>query len=391
MEYAVAVTKCESYDAVQVHEAVERVVQRLGGMERFCRAGETILVKPNMLSPRTPENAVTTHPEVVRAVIRVAKNRGASVMVGDTPVGLATPAILKRLAAATGIGRVCEEEGVQFVFMIDTVKKGWRQGVAAKSFDLAAVLDQVDGVISVGKLKTHTFTGFTGAVKNNFGLIPGLRKVGYHLRMRNPETFSAMLVDLAECVKPRLTVIDAVTAMEGDGPSGGVVRELDMIAASDNVHALDRVLIDIIGADWREVPTARIAVERGLAPKDSEEMTVLRDEDGPMPARPFRMPGVQQIYGGIPAPLGKLAAELTSRKPVFLRKRCTKCWACVDVCPTHALARAEEVPRINRHDCIRCYCCHESCPSGAISLSRMPTRSMGRMVGSAFRKRRTQG
>jgi len=386
--FTVSVSRCSSYEPVVVERAVSESVKALGGIEMFVKPGETILVKPNMLSARAPEDAVTTHPEVLRAVIRMVRAAGATPIVGDSPSGLSTDNILDKLAERTGIARVCEEEKVEFAHFTESKNVRFERGVVAKSFELTTVLDRVDGIISVAKMKTHTLTGITGAVKNLFGLIPGLKKAEYHFRMKDKEAFSAMLVDLAECVHPRLTIMDAVLGMDGDGPSGGNKKDIGLLIASDCVHALDAFFLHFVGADISSVPTVRIARERGLGPKDIDEVHVVGDGRAGMKLDGFRMPSTAQQYGRIPMALGRLAGEAVTRKPVFSAARCTMCGACIEICPARVLRKDTRKPVIDRRDCIRCYCCGEVCPTNAVLLRRQPLRSVGRaLLWTLTRKR----
>jgi uncharacterized protein (DUF362 family)/NAD-dependent dihydropyrimidine dehydrogenase PreA subunit len=386
--FTVSVSRCSSYEPVVVERAVSESVKALGGIERFVKSGETILVNPNMLSARAPEDAVTTHPEIVRAVIRMVKAAGATPIVGDSPSGLSTDGILDKLAERTGIARVCDEEKVEFAHFTESKNVRFERGMVAKSFELTTVLDRVDGVVSAAKMKTHTLTGITGAVKNLFGLIPGLKKAEYHFRMKDKEAFSAMLVDLAECVRPRLTIMDAVVGMDGDGPSGGTKKDIGLVISSDDVHALDAFFLHSVGADVSSVPTVRIARERGLGPLGIDEVRVIGDERAGTKLDGFRMPSTAQQHGRIPRALGRLAGEAVTRKPVFSASRCTLCEACIQTCPAKVLRKGDRKPLIDRRDCIRCYCCGEVCPSNAVMLRRQPLRSVGRALLWAFTRKR---
>ena len=265
------------------------------------------------------------------------------------------------------------------------------EGRVAKTFDLTTALDEVDGVISIAKLKTHSFTRYTGGVKNLFGLVHGLKKAEYHMRMRDVDAFSEMLVDLAECVRPRLTIMDAVVGMDGDGPSAGRTKHIGLLLASRDPHAIDAAALDLVGEPPDSVPTVRIAMERRLLPaKDSGSYRLVGDAAQRPQIDDFKMPPKVRVFGPIPSVLGAFASEGFSRKPVFLRGACTGCGSCEEICPGEALL-IEDDPRkvvIDRGLCIRCYCCQEVCPQKAVALSRMPLRSWGRALSSKLRKRR---
>lgn len=377
----VSAVQCASYDTEAVESAVRRAIDALGGIGRFASSGETILLKPNLLQPKCPEEAVTTHPEIVRAMIRLVRETGATPVVGDSPGGRCSERMLRHLAQKTGMGRICEEEGVEFVFLIDSKTVPFPGGSVVRSFNLATYLGGIDGVISLAKLKTHTLTGLTGAVKNVFGLIPGLEKSELHSRIPDVSKFSEMLVDLAECVRPRLSVVDGVVGMEGDGPTAGAPRKLGRIAASENPHALDAFLADMVGAG--SIPTVEIARRRGLLPGGIE---VIGDTSAAVRIEGFGMPPKPRSFGTIRGLLGHVLNESYSRKPIFLDSRCTLCGSCIEACPGEALSKGGKTPVIDRKLCIRCYCCQEVCGYKAIELRRQFVRSVGDMAVKGMRK-----
>ena len=390
----VAVRACDSYDFDIVDPAVRSTIDALGGMSAFVSKGERILLKPNMLIPRRPEEAVTTHPEVLRATIRLVKEAGGVPVVGDSPAGRSTERILKHLAERTGIAAVCRDEDVDFVLFTSSTVVQHPGGKVAKSFELASVVEEVDGIISIAKLKTHSLTRYTGAVKNLFGLVHGLKKAEYHMRMKDPEMFSEMLVDLAECVNPRLTIVDGVVGMDGDGPSAGRVRDVGLLLASANPHALDLASLKAVGVpDARDVWTVAAARRRGLIPTIEGESaaSIVGDDPASLSIAPFKMPPKTRVFGAIPNVIGIVAAEAATRKPVFRMAECVRCRACVDICPAEALSldtKGDSRMAIDRGSCIRCYCCQEVCPEKAIVLRRMPGRSLVRAFSSRLRRRK---
>jgi uncharacterized protein (DUF362 family)/NAD-dependent dihydropyrimidine dehydrogenase PreA subunit len=386
----VSIRKCESYESTLVDATVRRAVADIGGIERFVSPGDRILVKPNMLIPRRPEEAITTHPEILRVAIRLVKEAGGVAVVGDSPAGRSTERILRHLAERTGVAKVCDEEGVEFVLFTQGAKVPYPDGVVAKSFEMTSVVSETDGVISLAKLKTHSLTVFTGAVKNLFGLVHGLKKAEYHMRMKDPESFSEMLVDLAECVRPRLTVMDGVVGMDGDGPSAGRVRGVGVIMASANPHALDLAALEVVGADPDSVWTVSSARRRGLLPSSGSGagVRVVGDDVASLDIAPFKMPPKLRVFGAIPSAIGGFVAEAATRKPVFLSRRCVRCGSCVEICPAEALSiGSEKGVDIDRPECIRCYCCQEVCPEKAVELRRMPVRSLGRALLSKIRRK----
>ncbi|MGB2582083.1 MAG: DUF362 domain-containing protein [Thermoplasmata archaeon] len=388
---SVSLVRCATYDSSTVDGSIREAVRLLGGISEYVTSGERILIKPNMLAARRPDQAVTTHPEIVRATIRLVKEAGGVPVVGDSPAGPSTERILRHLADRTGISEVCVQEGVPFALFIEYETVAYDDGRVAKTFDLTKTLQEVDAVISLAKLKTHSFTRYTGAVKNLFGLVHGLKKAEYHMRMRSPEAFSEMLVDLAEHVRPRLTIMDGVVGMDGDGPSGGRRREMGVLLASADLHALDAVALQLVGAEPESVWTVRAAMNRGLLPSDCRAgIEVIGEALDELRVHDFRMPPKLKIFGGIPGVLGGFVAEGVARKPVFSKELCVGCGRCVEICPAEALSlRKDELPTVGvrREMCIRCYCCNEICPEDAVHLRRMPMRSWGRALAGWLRRR----
>ena len=378
-----------------VDGSVREAVRLLGGISEHVTSGERILIKPNMLAARRPDQAVTTHPEIVRATIRLVKEAGGVPVVGDSPAGPSTERILRHLADRTGISEVCVQEGVPFALFTEYETVAYDDGKVAKTFDLTKTLQEVDAVISLAKLKTHSFTRYTGAVKNLFGLVHGLKKAEYHMRMRSPEAFSEMLVDLAEHVRPRLTIMDAVVGMDGDGPSGGRRRDIGVVLASSDVHALDAIALRLVGAEPDGVWTVRAAIDRGLLTKDfATEIDVKGESLDDLRIQDFKMPPKLRVFGGIPGVLGGFVAEGVARKPVFSKELCSGCGRCAEICPAEALSlRDDELPKVTvrRNLCIRCYCCHEVCPEDAINLKRMPVRSWSRSMAGRIGRSRERG
>ncbi|MGQ9588234.1 MAG: DUF362 domain-containing protein, partial [Thermoplasmata archaeon] len=368
-------------------------IKNLGGISRFVSMGETILLKPNMLCPRRPEKAVTTHPEVVRAMIQIVREAGAAPLVGDSPAGRSDEKILRHLAKATGIGPVCDQEGVEFVLFTDSERVPCPEGRAEKSFELTPYMSKVDGVISLPKLKTHALTGLTCAVKNLYGMIPGgSAKGGLHMKHKSSRSFSEMLVDLAECARPRLTVTDAVVGMDGEGPSAGRVKDIGLVIASDSTHAMDAFVADLVGAKRSSVPTVQIAMERGFVSEDKSGIEIVGEVDADFSIEGFKMPVPPTALNMGRALIGDTARNALARRPVFVKSRCNMCGSCIEACPGGALRKGTRKHVIARDMCIECYCCSEVCPSGAVTLRCVPLRYLswkarGR-IGSSARDER---
>ena len=213
----VSLQKLEAYNPDNTLTAVKKLLEPLGGMSAFVSPGQKVLIKPNLLSGETPDKAVTTHPEIVRAVIKLAKKAGGEVTVGDSP-GSGSP---ESVARKSGIFDIVKEMGCQFVPFETAVTIQPKEG-SQHSFEVAKEILEADVVINLPKLKTHQMMGLTCGVKNMFGAIVGLRKIRLHLQAGTDKAFFAlMLLELCEALAPALTIVDAVIGMEGEGPGSG--------------------------------------------------------------------------------------------------------------------------------------------------------------------------
>ncbi len=367
MRHRVAVVRCPNYR--EVSYALEEGLELLGGIGRFVRPGERIFFKPNLLGAHTPEQAVTTHPSVVEAVARAFMKAEAEVVIGDSmgPGVPFTPAGLRWTYRRTGMEEVNQRTGAQLNYDTSGEEVALGGRLVRRANLLRAAL-RADGIVNLPKAKTHTFTLLTASVKNLFGLIPGLEKTGYHAKLKDVGRFSQMLVDLTEFFGPRLTVMDAVMGMEGDGPSGGNPRPLGALIIGKDPTAVDVALCKILGVDPLQVPTVRVAAERGF---DPERVELAGDE---VRADGFRLPKSWGRGIGFLGVLQRLTEPLLrnafTAKPVVDSSRCTGCGTCVRACPEGAIFLTSGRARIDDRRCIRCYCCQEVCPEHAVQVRR---------------------
>jgi len=370
----VALWRCPSYEAKQVEAAVEQAVAALGGMPAFVRPGQRVLLKVNLLTRRPPEAAVTTHPALVRAVVREVQKAGGHPVIYDSPGGPFTRKSLEAIYKATGMAEVAAEMGAELNWDLSSVEVPNPPGMLFQGLRLSRAVVGADVVINLPKLKTHGLTRYTGAVKNLFGCIPGLTKAEYHLRLPELPLFSRFLVELAQLVRPALTVMDAVVGMEGEGPSAGRPRRLGLILASPSPFALDRVALALIGLKAEEVETTKIAAEHELAPP-LEEIDVLGEDLAAVAVHGFTVPPPDgtsfRLFGRRLSPNSlKVVARWLKPRPFFDAAKCRRCGVCLRNCPAQALTLAGRRPDVDLTRCIRCFCCQELCPEQAVSIYR---------------------
>ncbi len=294
---SVAIVPCESYGPETVRRAVRRVLSELGGDHRLARRGERVLLKPNLLRVASPERAVCTHPRVLEAVLEVVADAGARACVGDSPAY----GSLRHVAEGTGIAEVARRFGAELVPLTEpcVVTEGGR---VFRTLTVARVAREVDAVVNLPKLKTHRQLYFTGAVKNLFGCVPGRRKAWWHVKAGAYETyFARMLVDTCYALAPRLSILDAVLGMEGDGPGKGSARHVGLILASADASAVDRVAVEVVGLDARRVPTLVAARELGMGQTELGALALRGAALGDVKlAHPFRGPTMVHISFSLP-------------------------------------------------------------------------------------------
>ena len=251
----VALVQAQQYDPALIDRAMERLLELLNiPGEWFC--GKRVLIKPNLLMRRQPQEATTTHPLLIKSLADwLYRAKAAQVIIADSPGGLYTPAALRGIYQTCGMQQAAEQSGAVLNFDVGYRTVSAKDACICREFNLIHPVVQADLILSVGKLKTHCMTGLSGGVKNLFGCIPGLHKPQMHYRFQNTGDFCSMLVDLAQTVAPVLTIIDAVDAMEGNGPSGGTVRHTGCLIASRSPFCLDLLLSRLIALKPQQAPT----------------------------------------------------------------------------------------------------------------------------------------
>lgn len=365
MRPQVVIGRCSSYDREQVYETVSAAVDRLGGIRAFIRRGQRVLIKPNMLSARTPDQGVTTHPAVLEAVIRLAQAAGAAVIVGDSPSGAIKG--VQRCWRKTGFEDVCRDLGVPLVnFEAEGAAVCTRNG---NRYHIAKSVLSADAVINLPKMKTHGFTLYTGAVKNLFGTLPGFQKANYHKLFPSPEEFSTRLVDIYQCIDPVLTVMDGITAMEGPGPATGSLIQANLLLAAADGIALDTVAARIMGFRDGEIDALRIAADRKAGVTDIDQIETILLDGGPVPNISFNRPS-NRLMQAVPSALVRLAGRLIWVRPNVHRDLCISCGICAESCPVKAIEMVDGYPKIDYTTCINCLCCNESCSAGAVYQKR---------------------
>lgn len=378
MNRQVAIVKCPDYQQPTVDQAVRESIDLLGGMSQFVQPGQKVLLKVNLLSATPPERGVVTHPAVVEAMVRLVQEAGSNPLIADSP-GASIPytkAGLRRTYEASGLLEVAKRTGAALNWDTSYEQVSYPEGFLVKRLEVIKPVLEADVVISMPKLKTHVLTTFTGATKILFGVVPGIAKATFHARMRNLTHFALMLLDITSLVKPTLVLMDAITGMEGDGPSAGQLRDVGVILASRDSVALDAVATSMVGFDPLRVPTLREAAARGLWTGKVEDIAVLGASVDEVFVPDFQPPSASPredvtIFNPFfTRHFGPLITDHFTLRPVPQRGRCIACGDCVAGCPQQVITIVDGLAVIDYRRCIRCYCCHELCTEGAIDLER---------------------
>ncbi|MFQ6092776.1 MAG: DUF362 domain-containing protein [bacterium] len=366
MKTPVAVVRTRT-DYSDVERAVREAVNLIGGPGHAAQAGRKVLIKPNLLDVRGGESGMTTDRRVTAALVRMVREQGAAAVVGDSS-GMRFHGASERVIQETGTRAACEAAGAQVV-SFDSVPAHRVEipgGRILKECHIARPVLEADVIITVPKLKTHTLTKFTGAVKNQLGCLPGGQKTIAHRIGSTPERFAHLLVDLHTVIRPNLALMDGVVGLSGwwrqsDRLSPGLI-----IAGEDSV-AVDAVAAHIGGFDPKEIPTIRIAAERGLGTADLGAIDVVGtvlEELEPVPLAPRRFASI--LGSHLFFTLGRL---VTFREdPKVNPARCVGCGHCQEVCPAGAVSMGDGRPAFDLDACIRCFCCQELCPQRAVSV-----------------------
>lgn len=354
----VAIKKCSNYNSENVQRAVFEAVGLLGGIEKFVKPGQKVLIKPNVLSARPPESGVCTHPAVIRAVIRLVRQVTGEILVGDSPGGFEV-INLDMIYEVSGIKKVCDEEKVKLV-KFDFVK-------SIDEIPFSKIVTEVDVIINVPKMKTHGLTVLTGAVKNMFGTVVGKYKAECHFRYPKNNDFYLALVKIFSYFKPRLNIMDGITSMEGNGPAAGGLRNSGLILASPDAVSLDAVFAKVVGINDNRVMTTFHADKMMLGIGDISKIEILGEKIADVKINDFVLPEASFIYTA-PGWIIKIIGNLIRSYPFVDKITCVSCRICEKNCPTNAITIDKY--NISYKKCIFCFCCHELCPHNAIGIKK---------------------
>lgn len=365
-----------NYDIEVVRESINNIFNLLE-FDRLFDKNKKVVIKPNLLMKRDPSGATTTHPSIVQAIIERLQTIGVKdITIAESPAGLYTKKTLADIYKVTGIIEVSNNTKTNLNLDVGYKSIFNDKGVVCKRFNIINPICDADIIINVGKVKTHGMTTMSGSIKNLFGVVPGLQKPELHCKYNKLDIFSEMLIDLNECVKPTISIMDGVVCMEGNGPSGGNPKECNFIAASESQYNLDIFLSKKMGLKPDDIMMIKCASRRGLCNIDDMDEKIIGDEKALEPINDFKMPDSISIdfSNKVPKVLRRPANYLMNKvlvaKPVIKKNECVGCGKCEESCPQHTIKIINNKAHINYKNCIKCFCCQEMCQVKAIKIKR---------------------
>ncbi len=366
----VVIQECKEYELNNLMLKINDGIERLGGWKLFVHPGDKVLLKVNLIGPKPSESAAVTHSEFVRAMIRILKQLGCEVWIGDSSGGaIAGIAPTAKSFKVAGYEKVATEEGAIIKnFDSEGVVGVTTNGKYEEKMYLAKPIFDADVVINLPKLKTHSAGIYTGAVKNVFGCIPGLRKAKYHKSAPNPEHFGEILADIHQAARFQLHIMDGITAMQGEGPTAGEVYAANKILMTTDPLALDTVAIKMLGMEMGEVAILGAAQNRGIGESSLENIIIDGDHKSIPKLNNFTLPkryksSKRRNYKALINVI-----DFFKTVPKVNRKKCRNCNVCVESCPVKAIDKVTK--QIDYKVCIECMCCHELCMYKAVQLKK---------------------
>jgi len=335
---------------------IESLLKPIGGIKKYVKKGERVLLKTNLLTATEPEKVVVTNPKIVGAVAKQVQKVGATPIIGDSPIGLFNKRRLKKVYEKSGLIDLSKKLGIELNYDTSCKKIPVPNGKKLKKTRIGNYVLKSDKIISLPKLKTHYYMILTLATKIMFGAVPGLHKPKYHSLYPRKKDFSDMLLDVLSVVTPNLVIMDGITAMEGDGPMDGNPVDIGLLLASDDSVALDLSVCRILNIKPEIIPILEQAKIRNMYP-EKINYPLLKPKD--VQFKDFKLPESGTIL--------LTGRKEPSRYP-HMNDRCIACGECVQVCPRKAIKLKEDRARVDYEKCIKCYCCHETCRYSAIEL-----------------------
>lgn len=376
----------------KIEERVNKLFSLAGGVDRFVRRGEKVLIKPNFLNSKPSSTGCTTSLELLEAILKIVVRQGATPVIAEsTPVSFDTMKVFKRLR----VDRLAEKYNARLVDMnkYKARKVKLKNSLVLKEVLVSEIVFECDKLINLPVMKTHTQTTITLGMKNLMGCLPGNEKSKLHLA-----GISQGIVDICTVIKPDFTIIDGIIGMEGAGPSNGKPKRMNLLIGSEDLVACEFVGARIMGFEPLSIRHISLAKEKLRSCRgggrsgfskyfDEADIEVIGEKISKVKNKfSFPVLNVSVIFGKLyaghlPLMLSKLGVDVNRLAemvydllvpyPVFLDS-CRKCKRCVVNCPASALTLnyGAHKPLLDRKKCIKCYVCDEVCLYNCVKVKR---------------------
>lgn len=364
----VYVEECREYSITTIKTILTSMFQAMEKEKNLLHAGCKVVIKPNLVSARSIHQAATTHPTIIEAIIEICQEKGCLVTIAESPAGKMDEAKMRLVFEKTGLREVANRHQVQLKMSDESVEVPLKNHPATKVEVLKSIME-ADVVINCCKLKSHSYTVFTGAVKNNFGVMPGLIKAQMHAKYPRRTSFGTFIADLADTIAPQLNVMDAIVGMHKEGPTNGEPIALHRLLASTDCFALDEVAMQMVQIDSAKTPVQAAAYRMKcldrtqVNPILSPSLYALKIEGF---IAPKHLTGLLKMMPSLTDAFSKWTAAY----PVVQPELCIGCQECIKDCPQRTIELIDQKAHVLRKNCIRCYCCQEVCPANAIEIRR---------------------
>jgi uncharacterized protein (DUF362 family)/Pyruvate/2-oxoacid:ferredoxin oxidoreductase delta subunit len=356
----VAILKCENYKKENVRRTMYRLLELL---DFNPRNAEKILLKPNLCLSVSPEEALTTHPEIVSCLCEIFNKSNAKISVGDNPVGSADESRIEDVWKKTGFAEMVLRQGVTQTHLNHNLIKDSRV-LNGEPYDIyfSKEISSFDTIINIAKFKTHSLMTFTGCIKNLYGMLAGDSKKLLHAQFFSRESFANLLLDVFHSFPCALHVMDAVYGIEGNGPGReGKKRYIGVLMASQDALALDLIAAKLTNINPYDVPTNYWGVQRNLG-ADLDHIEVLGNDIAPFIMNDYAIPNIFKFNEDVTERLFRFSKSHLE----IDEKKCIGCELCRHNCPPKAISRNDTKMMIDAEKCICCMTCREICPSAAI-------------------------
>lgn len=346
-----------SYDIKNLKNIIAQGLDFVFGNNYFQNK-QKVLIKPNLLTVAQPEDAITTHPNFIVAAALALKDKGPSVFLADNPAGIGSNKSIKEIYSELGLERYSEYFRLLYNDRRPFIKKG---------LPFSWWVQEFEEIVNLPKLKTHTLMGLTAAIKNVYGLLPGIIKSKLHKKYPRPYNLAKIIVEIYKMYQPSVNILDGIITLEGQGPArGGTTKKRGIIFISNSALALDFALAKFIKIDPQKLPYLKIALQEKMI--DPSTIEIYPENWKDLVIEDFVFAG-QTLLELIPKPIAKILDSFLNYRPFIKGPICRSCQKCMQICPVSALeVKGNEKVVINYKKCIMCMCCQEICPYGAVQL-----------------------